>query len=702
MRRFASFALSTVSFGALALAVASPAAAQDTATPDQSTDCAVIADEAAKQACLEKADDTDPLSQEGSAATIPPEAAPASAEGQGTIVVTGSRLRRTEFNSPDPIQIINPDVALKEGDIETAEILQTSPLAAGSTQITSVLSSNFVTNGGPGAQTISLRGLGAERTLVLLNGRRAGPAGTRGAIASFDLNTIPTSAIKSVEILKTGASSVYGSDAIAGVVNLITKKDLEGLELNAFTSLTKNGAGDTYSLSGIWGKTFERGHIMVGADYFKRTEVARKDRDFLDCSEDFVFRPDGTRADILDPRTGQPMCNGIFGPVIALADFQELTTDIFTGVPTTNLVTPGGIPITAIQFNGPGDRLDEFLPPLATPTSPFFEFGAPGTFFPVNFDGPSTGLTNLYPDSERNDTVIPKTKRYTIFADASFELTPNIELFAEGLYNKRKTWVNATRQLFPQQFTGSSTLPFLFGFSPNILDGDPMNTEFQGDVILIPLVITDHFDSSTDVDYYRGVLGAKGDFGSGFLNGWYWDAYFQHSRSEGEYTQDIIFQDSVDTQELRVESCVGTVTAVRGVPCMDVDFTDPRVLAGQFNQAERDFLLGVDVGNTLYKQNTFEASFGGNVIDLPAGPVKMSIGGQWRRDEIRDVPGEATLANNSWGLTGAGVTAGYTRTLEGFGELEVPLVSNTPCIKEQTVNGAARDQCLCQARIRRH
>ena len=431
MRRFASFALSTVSFGALALAVASPAAAQDTATPDQSTDCAVIADEAAKQACLEKADDTDPLSQEGSAATIPPEAAPASAEGQGTIVVTGSRLRRTEFNSPDPIQIINPDVALKEGDIETAEILQTSPLAAGSTQITSVLSSNFVTNGGPGAQTISLRGLGAERTLVLLNGRRAGPAGTRGAIASFDLNTIPTSAIKSVEILKTGASSVYGSDAIAGVVNLITKKDLEGLELNAFTSLTKNGAGDTYSLSGIWGKTFERGHIMVGADYFKRTEVARKDRDFLDCSEDFVFRPDGTRADILDPRTGQPMCNGIFGPVIALADFQELTTDIFTGVPTTNLVTPGGIPITAIQFNGPGDRLDEFLPPLATPTSPFFEFGAPGTFFPVNFDGPSTGLTNLYPDSERNDTVIPKTKRYTIFADASFELTPNIELFAQ-------------------------------------------------------------------------------------------------------------------------------------------------------------------------------------------------------------------------------------------------------------------------------
>jgi len=209
-------------------------------------------------------------------------------------------------------------------------------------------------------------------------------------------------------------------------------------------------------------------------------------------------------------------------------------------------------------------------------------------------------------------------------------------------------------------------------------------------VILIPVVITDHFDSSTDVDYYRGVLGARGDFDGGFLNGWYWDAYYQHSRSDGTYTQDIIFQDAIDPQELRVNSCVGTTTSVRGVPCLDIDFTDPRVLAGQFTQAERDFLLGVDVGNTIYKQDTLEATLGGNLINLPAGPLKVLVGGQLRRDEIRDEPGEATLANNSYGLTGAGITAGDTRNVEAFGEIDIPLIRNTPFIEEFSVNGAAR------------
>src|SRR3546814_511531 len=125
-----------------------------------------------------------------------------------SIVVTGSRIRTvTPFNSPDPISVISPAIAAKEGKFDIASTLQSSPIAAGSTQITAAISSNFVTNGGPGAQTIDLRGLGANRTLVLLNGRRAGPAGTRGGVSSFDLNVLPASIAGSIEILKTGASS---------------------------------------------------------------------------------------------------------------------------------------------------------------------------------------------------------------------------------------------------------------------------------------------------------------------------------------------------------------------------------------------------------------------------------------------------------------------------------------------------------------
>src|SRR4051812_16535091 len=176
-----------------------------------------------------------------------------------TIVITGSRIRRTEATSAAPLQIIDPTLSQRQGLNTAAEIIQSSPIASGSTQITSAISTNFVTNGGPGSQTIDLRGLGASRTLVLLNGRRAGPAGTRGAVTAFDLNVLPAGIIRSVEILKDGASSIYGSDAIAGVVNILTKKDTDGLEVGGFGNLHQHKGGEEYDLNATWGKEFSRG-----------------------------------------------------------------------------------------------------------------------------------------------------------------------------------------------------------------------------------------------------------------------------------------------------------------------------------------------------------------------------------------------------------------------------------------------------------
>ena len=135
------------------------------------------------------------------AAEEPLEEAAAPAPAADAIVVTGSRIRSvTPFNSPDPIAVLDPEVAKREGRTDLASTLQGSSIAAGSTQVTAALSSNFVTNGGPGAQTIDLRGLGANRTLVLLNGRRAGPAGTRGGVSSFDLNVLPLSIVSDIQI----------------------------------------------------------------------------------------------------------------------------------------------------------------------------------------------------------------------------------------------------------------------------------------------------------------------------------------------------------------------------------------------------------------------------------------------------------------------------------------------------------------------
>ncbi len=158
--------------------------------------------------------------------TVTAESGSASASPQvlEEVMVTGSRIARDVFSSSSPMDVIEMEVADVQGIGDIATLLQTTTVAAGSPQVTAASSTAFVQNGGTGAATLSLRGLGANRTLVLLNGRRAGPAGVRGGVSSFDLNVLPLNAIERVEILKDGASSIYGTDAVAGVVNIITDK----------------------------------------------------------------------------------------------------------------------------------------------------------------------------------------------------------------------------------------------------------------------------------------------------------------------------------------------------------------------------------------------------------------------------------------------------------------------------------------------
>jgi iron complex outermembrane receptor protein len=703
---------------ALGAAFATPAFAQNAAPSAPAGDCSTIKDTAQHQACVEAAAQADPLANTGEASTTASGAGSADStqSGKGEIVVTGSRLRRDERTSSDPLTVIDPNVEGREGRLSTASVLQTSPLAAGSTQITSAISSNFVINGGEGVETISLRGLGANRTLVLLNGRRAGPAGVRGGVSAFDLNVIPVEAIQQVDILKTGASSIYGSDAIAGVVNLITKKDLRGLQVRGFASVPTTQGGDEKSFSVLGGFGIgDRGHVMLGVDLYKRHALKRGDRSFLGCEEENVTsEATGQRADPIDPRTGDPYCGGFANAQIFLTDFfgapnlcgpvvpeRPVPPFTHTGCGPGSSRPPGFTrrPITSIQFNYPGSRLNEFLNPLAPPTS-FADLIAPTGFFPVgSYNANGLALANNYNSQLDQDSIIPRTTRFTVFGEAGYDLTDDINLYFEGLYNQRKTHTIAHRQLFFYQFAGDSVigLPFYFceggagtqQCDPNAA-GDPLNAGFTFPGLLEPVIIAP-FNSSTNVKYFRGLAGARADLTKLLPHG-FADFYFQHSSSDGDYSRDIIFRDAVEfgVAAWRTNLCAGTVTAIRGVPCMDINYTDPRVLRGEFTPQERAFLFGVDKGNTIYKQDTAELSFGGDLFNLPGGAVKFALGGQWRRDFINDTPGEATLQGNLWGSTSSGVTKGFERTTEAFGELELPLLRDRPMVKELTFNGAAR------------
>src|SRR3954447_12572967 len=204
----------------------------------------------------------------------PAPAAPTGPKKEATeeIVVTGSRIRRKDLTTPAPVTVISREQVTASGKVSIGDFLQALPEQG------NAINTQF-NNGGDGATRISLRGLGSARTLVLLNGRRMVPGGT-GADASVDLNSIPTASVERIEVLKDGASAVYGSDAIAGVVNVVTRRGLKGTEASAFGGVSQHGDGQTYDLNVTTGQSGDRGNVVFSAGYYKQQSVFAGDRDF--------------------------------------------------------------------------------------------------------------------------------------------------------------------------------------------------------------------------------------------------------------------------------------------------------------------------------------------------------------------------------------------------------------------------------------
>jgi iron complex outermembrane receptor protein len=584
-----------------------------------------------------------------------------------TVLVVGSRIRKSVFSHSTPIDVINTDVTDTQGVADIGNLLQGTTVAAGSAQITPAISSAFVTNGGTGAQTLSLRGLGANRTLTLLNGRRVGPAGTRGGVSSFDLNVLPLSAIERIEILKDGASSIYGSDAVAGVVNIITKKE-DGLTVEAFVGQPAESGGEETRFSASWGKTFDRGRVRLTADYHLIEDLNMRDRDFLMCPEMYIFDPDtGARRDPIDPRTGRPLCRDARWGHIWIYDYSYFYTD--------DVNIPAG---AKAQFDYDGD-LGNYVPdnPLGMDPDNPWHFGMPPGWFMVNYDRPSDSVTNWLHPFYGGTTFFPETERTTLFADAEIQLSDGVDLYAEVLMNRRQTDTNGYRQFWGYVYTENWFYDY----------GNPLAAGWTGaGTYLSPTTVTDHYKFAIDVDYQRYVLGLKGEF----ENGWIWDLSYQYSNSDGDYSNDVIYNDSVRDQDWLYGSCEGTVTSVRGVPCLDIPWLDPQFLAGNVSPEMRGFLFGRETGNTDYTQWSVEGFVSGEWFELPGGDLGLAVGFHYRDDEILDVPGPITLANNSWGLTSAGITAGSDTTTAFFAEVDLPLVQNQPGVKFLNLNASAR------------
>jgi len=583
------------------------------------------------------------------------------------VIVTGSRIRKDVYSSSAPMDIIVTDKASMQGIAELGNLLQTSTVAAGAPQVTAATSTAFVQNGGIGAQTISLRGLGENRTLTLINGRRAGPAGTRGGVSSFDLNVIPLIAIDRIEILKDGASSIYGSDAVAGVVNIFTKKETGGT-FDAYVMQPSSSGGEETRLSATWGMEGSRGNFRLTGDYYKEDELARGDRDYFACAQQYIFDSSGNRRDVIDPRTNSPACRDTLWGHVWLYDYQG---------PGGNVPTPSR---TLAQYDYDGN-LGQYIPGIAVdPNNPSYLVTPPGWYL-VNYNRQTDGVTNMDHPFQDAQSMIPEIERTTFFADGELNITDNMTAYTEVLLNRRKTTSNGYRQYWGYIYNEASDI----GFTPN-----PLSVGWQGDQWLSPTPITDHFDSLIEVDYQRYVAGLRGDI----TENWNFDISYQYSNSDGDYTQDVIFNDSIADQNWLGGSCVGQTTSIRGVPCQDIPWLDPQFLAGNLTPAMQEFLFGTETGNTRYKQSSAEAYIAGQAMDLPAGSLGIAVGVHYAKDEIRDVPGSVTLGpngdNNSWGLSSAGITTGDQTTKAVFGEVDVPLIRDKTGFKDLTLNASSR------------
>ncbi len=577
------------------------------------------------------------------------------------VVVTGSRLRKNEFTSSSPIQIITREDSTLEGLNDTADILQSSSTAAGSQQINNTFSA-FVVPGGTGANTISLRGLGANRTLVLVNGRRLAPAGSSGQLGSPDLNTLPQAMIDRFEILKDGGSSIYGSDAVAGAVNVITRQNYEGLTLTGDANATFEGGGNSYRFDGIWGTVFDRGSVTVAGEWYKRESLVAGDREYFDCAQDNVRNPlTGALLDIIDPATGQSKCQNTLEGIVA-----PFAGGLFVADPTA---VAGGGPF-GLDRNG-FRRVGISYPRMAR------VFGAP------TFCGPSlctatqqfaamtpaqraqteagwrTSQAQLDQSDPRflNSDIIAPVERMSAYVQGSYDVGGIGEFYTENLFTRRKSDQLQYLQLFP--FVPGGHVTNTIG-----LDAQP--------VILYDL------DQSQEVDFFRTVWGVRGDLGDKFplIGGWAFDLYVQHSRSDASYTTDFVYDDRVNATTFGLAACDPSFIVISNPApsCPTINWMSASILEGQFTPEQRAFLFGNERGTTVYTQTLINGIVTGDVFKLPAGAVAAAVGFEVRSDALDDTPGPMARANNYWGLSTAGRTAGEDDVHEVFGEVEIPIL----------------------------
>jgi outer membrane receptor protein involved in Fe transport len=604
----------------------------------------------------------------------------AKTQNEEIITVTGSLVERRELTTPSPISVLDKEKLSKAGLTNVGDILQKLPSQGNAINAQ-------VNNGGDGSTRISLRSLGDNRTLVLLNGRRLVPSGT-GADASVDMGTIPLAMVERIEVLKDGASAIYGSDAIAGVVNVITRQDFQGTEAAVYTATSQKGDGTNYDLSFVSGHSSKNGNITFSAGYQRQYAVMAGDRGpFASIYDGYEFAPD----------TAETCMDG--GPSTACAGKDGIpgtADDLPNGAKNPNYGKAGG-PTPTGSSAVPGGRLRNNLTDAAGNPIPIPGCDAMSRYCTYDtklhswrdFVGPAgSSLGDNYNFQPLNYVYTP-SQRFNLFAQGHQDLTKNVRMFFEGMYQNRKS---------EQQLAAEPLFAGLYG-TP--VSADSLYNPFGADVVNYNRRMTEFgprvFDQN--VDTKRAVVGLDGKLDEEFgpLKGWKWETSFNYGRTDAisQYHGSLILshlQNALGPSMIDPGSgapiCVGTpgdpTTAIPG--CVPLSILTP-------NTASPDainYLTFTGTAQGFNEQRTTMATAHGKLMDLPNhGDISLAVGGDYRHEAGGYEPDPLTATGDTTGNQVA-PTHGSYHLFEGYSELSVVPVSGMQGAQWVELDAAAR------------
>lgn len=574
-------------------------------------------------------------------------------------VVTGSYIptNETAFTAgPSPVVRIDSKVIEESGMTTTSELLQKVTVSNGG----SVPISNNATGFTPAATSVSLRGLGASATLVLINGRRVAtyPVGNGGTEAFVDLNSIPLSAVDSIEILKDGASAIYGADAVAGVVNIKMKRGMDGTEVRVKYGNTTEKDSSEVTAALITGAQTDRASAMVGFNYYKRNAIMNRDRKYSEIP---------------------PFLSGNSSP---LNLFITREAALAAGVPAASL--PAGTTLFAASPAASSNN-------GTTPASGY-RFGT-GTISRFNFNEfsmsyPSHDNRGVFAYADRKILGTDNIRAYVDVAYQNAETENQLAPSATGPF----TTAGATELVIPARTT--SPLPTADGRARAAVAGafnpfNPFNTDITGRTSARLAEFGNRiFRNATDA-----TLITAGLRGENIMGKWNFDGGYSYS-SIKDTSRNTLVSASRFNRLLNANDSffrpgspdyLGTTQPYNPFGYYQVSIPNNASIVGAA------LINTKDVNES--KLNQFNGVIStGDLLNLPAGAVGFALGGDFRHEQLAQNPDAYGFSGDLIGSSPNAITRGHRKVWGVFGEWNIPVMKNVPGAHDLTAVAAVRHE----------